>query len=403
MPFATHDGVRLYWRLEGEPDRPPLVLLHAIGTDSTLWDRTVPTLLNRFRLLRIDLRGHGASDGPDVDYTMVMLAGDVAAVMAAADIGPAAIAGVSLGGMVAMQLALDRPDLVTALVPVCTSPAMDAALWDERVRTVRTRGVAAIADAAMGRFLWPAFAAAHPALAAGVRAGLLGTSAFGYAGAGAAIRDMALLARLPHIAAPTLVLAGRHDTSTPAAGHADRIAALVPGARLMLLDASHLAPVDNPGAVAAALIRFLADPATHDAERALLDAGTVNRRRILGDAWVDRSLAGATAFNADFQAMISRTAWQEVWGRPGLDDRTRRLLVVAMTASLGRWEEFRLHVRSGLERGGFTVDELKETLMQIAVYAGVPAANTGFAEAGPIVAAHLADPPDAAAEDRTPM
>ena len=390
MPFATHGGVRLYWRVEGVVDGPPLVLLHAIGTDSTLWDRTAFALVSRFRVLRIDLRGHGASDAPDGDYTLAMLAGDVAAVMEAAGVGPAAVAGVSLGGMVAMQLTLDRPDLVTALAPICTSPAMDAALWDGRVRTVRTDGLAAIADAAMGRFLSPAFAAAHPALAAGVRAGLLGTSATGYAGAGAAIRDMALLPRLPRITAPTLVLAGAHDLATPLVGHADRIAALVPGARLVTIDASHLAPVDNPGAVADALVRFLADPGAQAAERALFEAGTLNRRRVLGNAWVDRSVATDNGFNAEFQAMITRTAWQEIWGRPGLDDRTRRLLVIVMTASLARWEEFRLHVRSGLERSGFTVDELKETLMQVAVYAGVPAANTAFAEAGPIVDACLA-------------
>ncbi|WP_331085896.1 carboxymuconolactone decarboxylase family protein [Phenylobacterium sp.] len=91
---------------------------------------------------------------------------------------------------------------------------------------------------------------------------------------------------------------------------------------------------------------------------------------MLGDAWVHRALASRTPFNADFQAMITRYAWHEVWGRPSLDHRTRRLLVVAMTASLGRWEEFRLHVRAGLEQGGFTQDELKEVLLETAVYAG---------------------------------
>ena len=91
--------------------------------------------------------------------------------------------------------------------------------------------------------------------------------------------------------------------------------------------------------------------------------------------------------------MITRYAWHEVWGRPSLDHRTRRLLVVAMTASLGRWEEFRLHVRAGLEQGGFTQDELKEVLLQTAVYAGVPAANTAFAEAAAIVDALEAQGP----------
>ena len=113
----------------------------------------------------------------------------------------------------------------------------------------------------------------------------------------------------------------------------------------------------------------------------MYEAGLENRRRVLGDAWVDSALANRTPFNADFQAMITRIAWQEVWGRPGLDDRSRRLLVLAITASLGRWEEFALHVRSGLEQQAFTRDELKEVLMQTAIYAGLPAANTGFAEA----------------------
>ena len=99
-------------------------------------------------------------------------------------------------------------------------------------------------------------------------------------------------------------------------------------------------------------------------------------------------LANRTPFNADFQSMITRIAWNEIWNRPGLDQRTRRLLVIAMTAALGRWEEFRLHVRAGLQQGGFTRDELKEVLMQTAIYAGVPAANTAFTEAAEVMA-HL--------------
>jgi 3-oxoadipate enol-lactonase/4-carboxymuconolactone decarboxylase len=130
----------------------------------------------------------------------------------------------------------------------------------------------------------------------------------------------------------------------------------------------------------------LEDPALADAQRVLYEAGLANRRAVLGDDWVDASLARRTPFTADFQAMITRYAWQEVWGRPGLDHRTRRLLVVAVTASLGRWEEFRLHVRAGLSHGGFSREELKETLMQTAIYAGVPAANTAFAEAAAVIA-----------------
>ena len=121
------------------------------------------------------------------------------------------------------------------------------------------------------------------------------------------------------------------------------------------------------------------DPFDHDFER-----GLQNRRTILGDEWVDRSLSNANAFNADFQNLITRFAWHEIWGRPGLEARMRRVIVLATTMALARWEEFELHVRAALQDdsgNGLTREELKEVLMQAAIYAGVPAANTGFTHA----------------------
>ena len=107
------------------------------------------------------------------------------------------------------------------------------------------------------------------------------------------------------------------------------------------------------------------------------EAGFAVRRAVLGDAHVDRSIAAATEFTRDFQELITRYAWGTIWTRPGLDRRTRRLLVLAMTAALGRWEEFRLHVRAALEHGMEPCD-LKEMLLQAAVYTGVTVGNTGF-------------------------
>lgn len=128
------------------------------------------------------------------------------------------------------------------------------------------------------------------------------------------------------------------------------------------------------------------DPYDHDLER-----GMRNRRTILGDAWVDKSVANANAFNADFQNFITRYAWHEVWGRPGLSGKTRRIIVLAITCALGRWEEFELHLRASLVGGSgqalgagdpadtrLEPEEVKEVLMQAAIYAGVPAANTGM-------------------------
>ena len=121
-------------------------------------------------------------------------------------------------------------------------------------------------------------------------------------------------------------------------------------------------------------------------KEALYQAGLAIRRKILGDTWVEKSLQARTDFNTDFQDLVTRNVWNEIWNRPGLDHKTRRLLVLAITVSLGAWEEFRLHVRAGLTQDGFTQDELKEVLLQVAVYAGVPRANTAFAEAAKVIA-----------------
>ena len=117
------------------------------------------------------------------------------------------------------------------------------------------------------------------------------------------------------------------------------------------------------------------------------DRGVKNRRTVLGDAWVDKSLGNANAFNADFQSLITRYAWNDIWGRPGLDHTTRRLLVLGMTMGLARWEEFELHCGAAI-RAGVPLDKIQETLMQGAIYCGVPAANTAFKIATDLLREH---------------
>jgi 3-oxoadipate enol-lactonase/4-carboxymuconolactone decarboxylase len=390
MPFAISHGARLYWRQDGAADKPALVLLTSIGTDLSLYDPVVPLLTPDFRVIRMDTRGHGASDAPAGDYSLDLLADDVLAVMDAAGLDKASLCGTSLGGMIAMTLAAKAPERVEALVLACTSPAMDPSTWDQRLALIRAEGMGAIVEAVMGRFFSDAFRAQHPEVVETVRAGMLAQSVDGYAGCGAAIRDMALLERLPAIAAPTLVVTGAKDLATPYEGHGERIVAAVANARHVEIGGAHLPSLEAPTALAGAVRDFVREvrrgTAVREAKDTLFEAGLETRRKVLGDAWVDRSLAKRTAFTADYQAMITRYAWNEIWGRPGLDHRTRRLLVLAICASLARWEEFRLHVRAGLEQGGFTQEELKEVLMQTAIYAGVPAANTAFTEAAEVIA-----------------
>ena len=113
--------------------------------------------------------------------------------------------------------------------------------------------------------------------------------------------------------------------------------------------------------------------------------GMAKRRKVLGNEWVDRAVAKKTPFNEEFQELITRYAWGEVWTRPHFDERTRRVLVIGTMIALAQWDEFRLHVRAALTQGGFTADDIKEILLQQAIYCGVPAANHAVKEASAII------------------
>jgi 3-oxoadipate enol-lactonase/4-carboxymuconolactone decarboxylase len=179
-------------------------------------------------------------------------------------------------------------------------------------------------------------------------------------------------ALLGAIRMPTLIIVGDRDVSTPWQGHGEILARQIAGARVERLPTAHLSNLETPYSFTRAVANFLI-PEPADA----LAAGFAKRRAVLGDAHVDRAIANTTDFNRAFQELITRFAWGTVWSRPGLDDRTRRLLALTATAALGRWEEFRMHIRTGLA-GGLESCDLEETLLQLAIYAGIPAANTGF-------------------------
>ena len=391
MPFTTRNGVRLYWRADGHPDRPALLLLNSLGTDHAMWDGVVRALSGRFRLLRMDTRGHGASDVPPGDYTIAELAADALAVLDAAGVAKAAVAGVSMGGMTAMQMAVTTPERLTAIA-ICNSSAdIPVQSWQDRAATVRAKGMAAITDMILARWFPPAVRAAKPAYLSTARGVFESLDPQGYAGCCMAIAGLAVRDKLPGITLPTLVVVGSLDEATPPTTGGEPIAGAIPGAKLASLPVGHLSAVERPDALATLLAQLVTGAlgetdALAAGRDALFDSGIANRRAVLGDAWVDRALAKQGGFAWEFQQFITRFAWSEVWGRPGLDHRTRRIIVLAITIALGRWEEFRLHTRAALEQKGLTEEEVREVLIQSAIYAGVPAANTAFAMVEEIMA-----------------
>lgn len=371
MPLVAAAGTPCYYRLDGGDDRPVLMLAHSLGQDHGMWDRQAEDLAPHFRVLRYDLRGHGASACPDGDCRIEDLARDALALADALDIRTFAFCGLSIGGMIGQWLAAHTSERLTAVVLANTSARADGPAMERRRQAVLDGGLDAVAGTVMARFFSPRMLAANPPVVARARRTLLATDPRGYAACCAAIRDMDQRSRLAAIRVPALVVNGERDVSLPWRGHGEVLAEAIPNARVVHLRAAHLSNLEAPRAFTAALYGHLLPSAA-------ADQGSHVRRLVLGDAHVDRAIAASDGFTSEFQDFLTRFAWGGVWTRPGLDHRTRRLLVLVMTASLGRWDEFRLHVKAGLQSEQLEACDVKEALLQTAVYAGVPAANTAF-------------------------
>jgi 3-oxoadipate enol-lactonase/4-carboxymuconolactone decarboxylase len=379
MAFALNGPTRIYWRSDGPRSLPALVLGNSLGTDFSLWDPVLPRLMRHFRVIRFDMRGHGASDVPAGPYTMAQLAGDLAAVVQAAGLDRFHYCGVSLGGMVGLAYA-QRPDhRLAKLVLSNTAVQFPADVWGARLQNVERGGMAAIEQAVLGRFFTPRFLALDDPRVAQVRETLLSIDPRGYAGCCAAIRDMRIADDLPSIRVPVLVLTGAQDLSTPPERGIE-IAAAIAGAEVAALPGAHIPMVELPVQWGDAVLAFLA-PVGGLTESERYSLGLERRRDVLGRAYVDGRLAARTGFNTAFQEMITQVAWGRIWTSSRIDDATRRIVVMTITAALGRWEEFELHVGAAL-RAGMETGLIEEALFMVSVYAGVPAANTGFAIAG---------------------
>jgi 3-oxoadipate enol-lactonase/4-carboxymuconolactone decarboxylase len=374
MPLIEIADTTCFYRLTGRDDAPVLMLAHSLGQDHGMWDPQIADLSDHFRVLRYDIRGHGASGVTAGDYRIEQLAADALALADALGIDRFAFCGVSLGGMIGQWLAANAPQRVTAAVLANTSATADAARMQARREAVLSGGMASIAEMVMSRFFSPRLLASNSPIVASSRRTLLATSPVGYAGCCAAIRDMDLTPALSSVRIPILIVNGELDVSLPWRGFGEVLAREIAGARVVHLDAAHLSNIERPRAFTSAVLQFLVPPAADSDTHA---TGMRVRRAVLGDAHVDRAIANAAQTSEAFQDLITRFAWGTVWSRPGLDVRTRRLMVLAVTAATGRWEEFRLHARTGFAHELEWCD-LEETLLHTAVYAGVPAANTAF-------------------------
>jgi 3-oxoadipate enol-lactonase/4-carboxymuconolactone decarboxylase len=360
----------------GGPAGAGLLLLGpSLGTSAaTLWKPVAERLAERARVVAWDLPGHGRSpaSGP---FRMPELA---AAVLALADdIAPGqsfSYAGDSVGGAVGLQLLLDAPERVTSAALLCTGAVIgDPELWRVRAATVRESGTESVVLGSAERWFAAGFADREPAVAAALLDALRDTNAECYALVCEALAVFDVVDRLPQITTPVLAIAGAQDIPTPPEGLA-QIASGVRDGRLIVLDGvGHLAPAEAPDRVA----DLIAGQLARNQSDHLYEAGMAVRREVLGDSHVDRAVAATNAFTADFQELITRYAWGSIWTRPGLDRRSRSLITLTALVARGHHEELAMHVRAA-RRNGVTTDEIKELLLQTAIYCGVPDANSAF-------------------------
>jgi 3-oxoadipate enol-lactonase len=264
MPFLPRPDGPLHYDISGSDNAPWLILSNSLGTTLEMWQPQLPELLRHFRVLRYDTRGHGSSAVPPGPYRIEQLGEDVIALMDGLGIARAHFCGLSMGGMIGIWLGVHRPARLERLV-LCNTAALigPREVWDARIAKVNAEGMAAIVPAVIDRWFTPGFTARAPQQVDIVRHMLLATDQAGYAANCAAVRDMDQRATVASIKVPTLVIAGTHDKSTPAADGkwlADQIA----GARYVELDAAHLSNWEQAERFTQELVNFLRAGVQHE-------------------------------------------------------------------------------------------------------------------------------------------
>lgn len=258
MPFARIDDAVLHYAESGRADGPALVFANSLGTDFRIWDAVVARMPAGSRILCYDKRGHGLSDATPAPYAMERHVADLAGLMDRLGLRDAVIAGISVGGMIALGLATARPDLARGLVLCDTAHRIGTYdMWNARIQAIEKDGIAAIAPGILERWFSKAFRATRGEDFAGYRNMLIRTTVAGYTGTCAALRDADLTAGTKRIAVPALCLVGDEDGATPP-DLVRSMADLIPGARFEIVaGAGHLPCLEKPDAVAGLIGGFM--------------------------------------------------------------------------------------------------------------------------------------------------
>jgi len=257
MPMIDADGCLLNVSVEGRDGGPTLMLSNSLGSTLQMWEPQMRAFTQVFRVIRYDRRGHGKSQVPPGPYSIERFGRDALAILDDLNIEKVHWCGVSMGGMVGQWLAAHAPKRIGKLVlanTTCYYP--DPAIWDARITAVRDNGLLGIADTVIAGWLTQEFRDHNPDVADRMKAMLVATPVEGYLACCAALRALDLREDILSIKSPTLVVAGRHDKSTPIA-MAEAIRSRISGASMTIVDAAHISNVEAAGAFNDAVLGFL--------------------------------------------------------------------------------------------------------------------------------------------------
>lgn len=254
--FVDVEGSRIHYHLDGKVGAPVLVLSNSLGTNLTLWEPQIPSLSSRMRVLRYDGRGHGKSPASPGEYTIDLLTNDLVAVLDHLDIEKASFCGLSLGGMIGQQLAINAGNRVHKLALCSTAAKIGSAeTWNARMEFVRSGGMRAVTESILERWFTPAFANREPAAVERTRQMLLSTLPDGYVANSAAVRDADFRDALKNVHTQTLVISGAHDRSTPPID-GQFLAKQISGAKYIELDAAHISNIEAANEFTDAILTF---------------------------------------------------------------------------------------------------------------------------------------------------
>ncbi|MCC5882652.1 MAG: alpha/beta fold hydrolase [Halomonas sp.] len=380
MAFLTIDGRSVAYRLLGPEALPLVVLAHPLGMTQAVWDDILPMLLPRCRVLTWDLPGHGASQPwGDTPITPADLAAEALALADHAGVSRFHFVGTSIGGVIGQQLIGEHAErLLSATLTNTGAVIGNADLWSTRAGRIRQEGLAAMAEEIVPRWFAPASFEAEPALKAGWCTQMGRGDDESYARLCEMLGSHAFSGKLSGKGVKVRLLGGSEDLATPPAT-LEALAAELDGAPLEILQGiGHVPSVEVPKLFAEKLLAGMAVELGNVAEQGVNYAtGLATRKQVLGEEHVARSTQNANSLDAPFQQMITRLAWGELWSNDDLTRRERSLITTGILAALGR-EELVLHLKTA-KRIGLSEAALRQVLMHVAIYAGVPAANHAFA------------------------